>query len=93
MDDLLKPDGLLVCPEFPLYKDSKLPGPPWGLTGVPWDLLARGGNGLLEQLHVAERNDNHFLEGHFSRLLYVKPEKSYAMGKGTDLLSVWRMKF
>lgn len=92
MDDLLKPDGLLVCLEFPLYKDPKLPGPPWGLTGVHWDLLARGGNGLLEQLHVAERNDDHLLEGQFSRVLYVKPEESYAMRKGTDMLSVWRKK-
>lgn len=90
MGDLLRPDGLLVCLEFPLYKDPKLPGPPWGLKGVHWDLLARGGSGLLEH-GLLEESSGH-LEGEFSRVLYVKPEVSYENGKGTDMLSVWRKK-
>jgi hypothetical protein len=42
MADLLAPPGYLVSLEFPLFKDPKLPGPPWGLRGVHWDLLAEG---------------------------------------------------
>lgn len=79
-----------MCLEFPLYKDPKLPGPPWGLTGVYWDLLAKGGSGL--ELDVAEGNDSDRLEGQFLRVLYIKPKESYTMGKGTDMLSVWRKK-
>jgi len=90
MGDLLKPDGMLVCLEFPLYKDPELPGPPWGLTGVHWDLLARGGNGLLK--HSVREESSAGLEGQFLRVLHIKPEVSYENGKGTDMLSVWRKK-
>lgn len=53
MADLLSPNGTLVCLEFPLYKDPKLPGPPWGLNGVYWNLLVQGGTGI-----VAENDEN-----------------------------------
>ncbi|KAL3265158.1 hypothetical protein ABHI18_000063 [Aspergillus niger] len=46
MAGLLRDDGYLVCLEFPLYKDPALLGPPWGLQGVYWDLLVRGGDGV-----------------------------------------------
>merc|ERR1712093_422808 len=81
---------VLVCLEFPLYKDPELPGPPWGLTGVHWDLLARGGNGLLK--HSVREESSAGLEGQFLRVLDIKPEVSYENGKGTDMLSVWRKK-
>ncbi|KAB8076804.1 S-adenosyl-L-methionine-dependent methyltransferase [Aspergillus leporis] len=71
MADLLAPPGYLVSLEFPLFKDPKLPGPPWGLRGVHWDLLA---------------------EGRDLRVVCVKPERSYANRKGTDMLSVWSKK-
>ncbi|OCK74852.1 hypothetical protein K432DRAFT_468068 [Lepidopterella palustris CBS 459.81] len=45
MAELLKPGGLLICLEFPLWKDLKSPGPLWGLKGVYWDFLAHGGDG------------------------------------------------
>jgi hypothetical protein len=90
MADLLAPGGLLVCLEFPLYKDPKLPGPPWGLRGVYWDLLARGRSGLLENGQSEEEDGTD--EGQFSRVLYIKPTVSYKMGKGTDMLSLWHKK-
>src|SRR6266516_1941937 len=95
MADLLSPGGSLVCLEFPMYKDLKAPGPPWGLNGVYWDLLARGGNGLLNNSEegVEQEVDNTRLhQGQFERVLYIKPRRSYENGKGTDMLSVWTKK-
>ncbi|RDW90568.1 uncharacterized protein DSM5745_02343 [Aspergillus mulundensis] len=67
MRDLLRPGGLLVCLEFPMYKDPALPGPPWGVNGVHWGLLA----------------------SEFSRRVYVRPRRTFEVGTGTDMLSVW----
>ncbi|KAL5360732.1 S-adenosyl-L-methionine-dependent methyltransferase [Aspergillus floccosus] len=82
---LLRAGGLLVCLEFPMYKDPILPGPPWGLNGVHWDLLARGGDGI-----VTDKGDrSEVSQGSFVRKLYIQPERTYDMGKGTDMLSVY----
>ncbi|KAK9483539.1 S-adenosyl-L-methionine-dependent methyltransferase [Lipomyces starkeyi] len=91
MAELLTPGGLLVCLEFPLYKDPALPGPPWGLRGVHWDILACGGNGLTADLINAEeqKTDAGPGRGQFRRILYVQPSNSYEVGRGTDMLSVW----
>jgi hypothetical protein len=86
MASLLKKGGLLVCLEFPMYKDPKLPGPPWGLKGVHWDLLSRGGDGLAAGDAGEESGSSN---GQFTRELYIKPERTYEMGKGTDMLSVY----
>jgi hypothetical protein len=90
MGHLVKPGGFLVCLEFPLWKDLNAPGPPWGLQGVYSDLLARGGNGLLETASDSEplaAND-----GNFTREMYWQPPRSYKQSRGTDMLSVWRRK-
>jgi len=95
MSDLLRPGGLLVCLEFPLYKDPTLDGPPWGVGGgVYWDCLVKGGTGILEEPIPQETQDQHCAngDGSFVRALFVKPERSYSAGKGTDMLSVWRRK-
>jgi len=89
MAELLKPGGLLICLEFPLWKDLNLPGPPWGLQGVYWDLLACGGDGLVkggepEKPLVAVEN------AQFVRELYIRPARSFKQGRGEDMLSVWR---
>lgn len=85
MHELLAPDGVLICLEFPLWKDLTLPGPPWGLKGVYWNLLAMGGNGIINQPGEEEIDK----EGPFRRLLYFKPQRSYENGRGTDMVSVW----
>lgn len=93
MGELLAPSGVLVCLEFPLYKDLKLPGPPWGLReGVYWDLLAGGGNGMIEDEEVAKAATQGPAGGVFERVQYVKPPRSYEVAKGTDMLSVWTLK-
>ncbi|KAL4861403.1 hypothetical protein BDV12DRAFT_191106 [Aspergillus spectabilis] len=76
MAELLKPGGLLVCLEFPMYKDPALPGPPWGLNGVHWEILAGGESG----------------DGMFTREVYLQPERTFEVGKGTDMISVYRRK-
>ncbi|KAL3488602.1 S-adenosyl-L-methionine-dependent methyltransferase [Aspergillus germanicus] len=76
MEGLLKPGGLLVCLEFPMYKDTGLPGPPWGVNGVHWELLADGDSGA----------------GSFTRKVYVRPKRTYEVGKGTDMISVYERK-
>ncbi|KAK4225843.1 S-adenosyl-L-methionine-dependent methyltransferase [Podospora fimiseda] len=95
MGELLAPEGVLICLEFPLYKDLKLPGPPWGLReGIYWDLLACGGSGMFgsdEEAQQAMKADK-VTEGKLERVARLKPERSYEVSKGTDRLSIWRFK-
>lgn len=93
MAELLEPTGVLICLEFPRYKDLQSEGPPWGLRGVYWNLLAEGGDGILQESeaddHTGSTEDP---KGIFQRIAYEKPSRSYAIGKGTDMLSVWALK-
>lgn len=95
MARVLKPNGLLICLEFPTYKDPQLPGPPWGLKGVHWNLLALGGTGIITG-EVGDDGKEKGVDGseagNFWRVLYVKPERSYEVAKGTDMLSVYERK-
>ncbi|KIH92854.1 hypothetical protein SPBR_03055 [Sporothrix brasiliensis 5110] len=89
MHELLRPSGVLVCLEFPLFKSRDEPGPPWPLQGVHWNLLAEGGNGM-------EVDDNKEADtstkGPFVRLDYISPRRSYPQGRGTDMVSVWGLR-
>jgi hypothetical protein len=88
MGELLAPTGILVCLEFPLYKDLKLPGPPWGLNTVYWNLLVQGGDGVMDE-PVEEKYGE---KGSFQRLTYIKPARTYEVSKNTDRISVWGKK-
>lgn len=88
ISELLSPSGVLVCLEFPLYKDLRDIGPPWGLAGVYWNILAQGGTGLISE--PGEESGAH--AGRFKRVLYFKPPRSYENGRGTDMVSVWSLK-
>jgi len=93
MSELLAPSGVLICVEFPLYKDLKSPGPPWGLReGIYWNLLAAGGNGVIENEEDAQAATQATDGGAFTRLKYIKPARSYEAGNGTDMLSIWALK-
>lgn len=95
MARILKPGGVLICLEFPLYKDPKLLGPPWGLKGVHWDLLSQGGYGVvLGEVgdEGKEKNVTGSGMGNFRRELYFKPARSYDIAKGTDMISVYSRK-
>jgi hypothetical protein len=93
MSELLAPSGVLVCLEFPSYKDLRLPGPPWGLReGIYWNLLVAGGNGMIEDEETAKSATQVTAGGAFKRLQYIKPERSYEVAKGTDMLSIWALR-
>ncbi|KAF3902889.1 hypothetical protein AA313_de0208643 [Arthrobotrys entomopaga] len=91
MKDLLSPEGILVCLEFPRWKDHQSPGPPWGLDGVYWNLLAEGKDGILTSLPVPSTENVTDSGGSFRRLLCYKPDRSYDQGRGTDMVSVWQV--
>jgi len=46
---------------------------------------------LLDEVGDVDGQDDNSRpdEGLFKRLIYVKPERSYEIGRGTDMLSVW----
>ncbi|OTA91502.1 hypothetical protein M434DRAFT_22390 [Hypoxylon sp. CO27-5] len=89
MSELLSPNGVLACLEFPLYKELTAPGPPWGLKGVHWNILAEGGDGIIKEESDSETGQ---LYGRFERVAYFKPRRSYENGKGTNMFSVWKLK-
>ncbi|KAK5075239.1 hypothetical protein LTS08_001679 [Lithohypha guttulata] len=95
MSELLAPDGILVCLEFPLYKDPAAQGPPYGMKGVYWDLLSKGGDGIDGQKHSQSHGEADEVrsvpsDATWERILYYKPERTFKVGEGTDMLSVWR---
>jgi hypothetical protein len=53
--------------------------------------LAQGGNGLAEDVMAIEDLDNAESQdaGQFTRALYIRPQRSYENGRGTDMLSVY----
>ncbi|PLB40682.1 thiopurine S-methyltransferase family protein [Aspergillus candidus] len=91
MAQLVLPQGVLVCHEFPMYKDPLQDGPPWGVNGVHWDLLARGGDGMAGISQPPEATTDG-LCGAFQRVQYFMPKRSYESGKGTDMMSVYERK-
>ncbi|KAG5924851.1 hypothetical protein E4U42_004535 [Claviceps africana] len=90
MAELVAPSGVLVCLEFPMYKDLGAVGPPWGLRGVHWNLLAEGKDGIIHEPGNVEQED--MIDGPFNRIVYISPERSYEAGRGTDMLSIWKPK-
>ena len=95
MTELLAPGGILVCLEFPLYKDPAAQGPPCGMKGVYWNLLSKGGDGIDAQKHSQSQEGAGEVrslpsDAKFERILYYKPERTFKVGEGTDMMSVWR---
>lgn len=94
MRDVLSPSGgILVCLEFPLFKEPGEPGPPWPLRGVHWNLLAEGGDGMACAGSPEEEEEGADTSGGaFVRAERYKPSRSYAQGRDTDMISAWRLK-
>ena len=79
-----------MCLEFPMWKPLKAQGPPWGLNGVHWNLLAAGGDGLVDDSgKLVEPDDRN---GSFERVLYWSPPESFEQSRGEDMISVWKLK-
>ncbi|KAL2262877.1 hypothetical protein VTK26DRAFT_9141 [Humicola hyalothermophila] len=93
MSELLSPSGVLICLEFPLYKGLEHPGPPWGLReGIYWDMLAAGGTGIFDSEEAAQKATQKSAGGAFERVAYLRPPRSYEIAKGTDRMSIWRLR-
>jgi len=75
-----------------MYKDVDAAGPPYGLKGVYWDLLAEGGNGVVGDAggRAGPGPKPTGQEGRLERGLYYQPGRTYRVGEGTDMVSVWR---
>jgi len=63
------------------------------LKGVYWNLLAEGQAGLVDR-DQARNDDGKPLaeEAKLERLLYYQPSRTYKVGEGTDMISVWKHK-
>ena len=90
MKSLLSPTGVLVCLEFPMWKPLKAQGPPWGLNGVHWNLLADGADGLFDDSGNLLGTGKE--QGLFERVVYWKPPVSFKQSRGDDMISVWKLK-
>ncbi|KAK4195996.1 putative thiopurine S-methyltransferase [Triangularia verruculosa] len=94
MGELLGPQpARLICLEFPLYKDLKIPGPPWGLReGIYYDVLAGGGTGVFDNDEAAQSALQRPNKGPLERLARIRPSRTYPQGEGTDHLGIWQLK-
>ena len=89
MSELLSPTGVLICLEFPMWKPLKAQGPPWGLKGVHWNLLSKGGDGVVDESGQLIEPDTK--QGSFERVIYWKPPLSFEQSRGEDMISVWKL--
>lgn len=80
MKGLLKPGGLLICLEFPLYKDPATGGPPFGLTSEVY-------RGLLGTAGSGDAGGNDVV---LERIVHEKPKRFHAISKETDMITVWK---
>lgn len=71
MSELLSPTGRLICLEFPMWKPLTAPGPPWGLNGVHWNILAEGGTGIVDDAGTLSSPNGE--AGALERVVYWKP--------------------
>ncbi len=87
------PFGNLICIEFPTNKDPKTGGPPYALPPkVYFEHLSHPGTHILydEAGHVKEGTlGEPSVEG-LDRIAHWQPERTHAIGKGTDWVSIWR---
>jgi hypothetical protein len=96
MSQLLAKEGRLLCLEFPLYKDPKTQGPPFGLSEVAYVAhLSRPGEKLpyMEDLYpegTVEEHVRHREDTALERLDRWKAERTHKIGEGTDHVSVWK---
>ncbi|CAO2649295.1 Nn.00g066800.m01.CDS01 [Neocucurbitaria sp. VM-36] len=90
ISELLSPSGILICLEFPMWKPLEAQGPPWGLKGVHYNLLANGGDGMVDASGQLNQPDEEL--GAFEKVLYWKPPMSFEQSRGEDMISVWKSK-
>ncbi|KAF2654446.1 S-adenosyl-L-methionine-dependent methyltransferase [Lophiostoma macrostomum CBS 122681] len=98
MSQLLAPDGVLICLEFPTHKPAKSGGPPWSLPSVVYqELFKRPGEEIRYdeegKLVPEEKQES---EDALVRIAYWKPTRTHQVGiingEVKDWVSVWKHK-
>ncbi|KAL9028751.1 MAG: hypothetical protein Q9196_002919 [Gyalolechia fulgens] len=90
-----KPEGLLVCLEYPLGKDPATGGPPFGLTSQTYvEHLQHPGEDIPYNKagDVEERSSSQPSSEALERIDHWQAERSHQIGQGKDSVSVWRHK-
>ena len=97
MNELLAPNGRLICMEFPTYKSPAALGPPWSLTPkVYMGHLPRPGQKLAysEEEGLLEDELGPPAEDGLRRIEHLKPKRTHHVGYDeegnvTDWIGVW----
>lgn len=98
MTQLLAPQGILVCLEFPTHKPPKSGGPPWSLPSIVYEeLFKRPGDELIyDEEGKVTRKDEGDSDKALDRVAYWQPARTHQVGiiKGEvkDRVSVWKHK-
>lgn len=73
-----------------MWKPLKAQGPPWGLNGVHWNILAEGSDGIVDETGRLQSSSDD--TGLFERTVYWKPPVSFEQSRGEDMISVWKLR-
>ncbi|KZF19006.1 putative thiol methyltransferase [Xylona heveae TC161] len=90
---LARPDGNLICVEFPTYKDPSTGGPPFGVTpSIYIGHLSHPGEDLpySEEGYIADVSARGATKEDLERVAHWRPIRTHEIGKDTDWVSVWR---
>ncbi|GAB7358918.1 hypothetical protein MBLNU230_g4138t1 [Neophaeotheca triangularis] len=92
MSSLLSPNGRLVCLEFPLHKDPKMGGPPFGLQSNLYEALLKAPGEAVEYDEAGKpsKEPENVGKGSLMRIEHWKPERTHKVGEGTDMVSIWK---
>lgn len=93
--ELLADDGKLVCLEFPTAKPPSTGGPPFGLSpplyvelfSQPGRDVQYDGDGYVVPQKQANDGSG---QGALTRVEHWQPERTHAVGQGTDWVSIWQ---
>jgi hypothetical protein len=98
MAELLAPEGVLICLEFPTHKPASSEGPPWSLPPtVHQELLKRPGDDIsYDDNSVAIKTNREESDNALVRVAHWTPKRTHdiAVIKGVvrDCVSVWQHK-
>lgn len=93
MSELLAPEGSLICLEFPLAKSPKAGGPPHGLSSELYvQLFKQPGEDVKYDEDGHAVDDKRALDDRrgLVRVAHWQPERTHQVGKGTDMVSIWK---